>query len=192
MTTSLGGYIGLRSAAAHPQRIDRMVQFGYSVGAPVEKIPLLMRLASVTMLGRVMSSIPPTKSAVRSMLRHTGLRQAIDAGHVSDEMIEWFVALLRDTNTMRNELDAGPRLTYPIRGLNREILLSDVLLGSVRVPVHFVWGTKDVFGGAEVARRFTSKLPDAELELMAGFGHAPWMDDPDHSARRVSSFLASG
>ena len=191
VATSFGGYIGFRSVAAHPERIDRVVEFGYSVGAPIEKIPFLMRLSDVTPLGRAMASIPPTRSAVRFLLRRIiGLGEAIDAGRVSDETIEWFLALLRDTNTMRNEIDAGPRLIDPIRGLNREILFSDSLLASIPVAIKFVWGTKDIFGGAEVARGLIAKLPDAELELMDGVGHAPWVDDPDHSARSVSDFLA--
>ena len=42
---------------------------------------------------------------------------------------------------------------------------------------------------AEIARRFVGLLPNAELELMSGVGHAPWMDDPDHCASMTSSFL---
>ena len=44
-------------------------------------------------------------------------------------------------------------------------------------------------GGGEIARRFAGQLPDAELELMSGAGHAPWMDDPDFVAERVGAFL---
>ena len=32
VATSFGGYIGFHSAAAHPERIKRMVEFGYSIG----------------------------------------------------------------------------------------------------------------------------------------------------------------
>ncbi len=34
-----------------------------------------------------------------------------------------------------------------------------------------------------------SRFRDAELELMAGAGHAPWMDDPGHAALSTRTFL---
>ena len=42
---------------------------------------------------------------------------------------------------------------------------------------------------ADIARPFVGLLPNAELELMSGVGHAPWMDDPDGCASMTSSFL---
>jgi pimeloyl-ACP methyl ester carboxylesterase len=68
-------------------------------------------------------------------------------------------------------------------------LLSPALLARVTSPAYFLWGEDDPMGGAPVARRFVDQLPDAELELMSDAGHAPWMDDPDHVARRVGAFL---
>src|SRR5688500_3300962 len=53
VATSFGGYIALRAAAAHPDRIDRMLEFGWTVGAPLAVMPLVMRLASVPMFGRL-------------------------------------------------------------------------------------------------------------------------------------------
>ena len=45
-------------------------------------------------------------------------------------------------------------------------------------------------GGEAVARAFVAPFADAELEMMADAGHAPWMDDPDLVGQRVSAFLA--
>ena len=39
VATSLGGYVALRAAAASPDRVDRMVQFSWPVGAPVPHLP---------------------------------------------------------------------------------------------------------------------------------------------------------
>lgn len=76
VATSFGGYIALRTAAAHPDRIGRMVEFGWTVGAPIARMPLLMRLASVPMVGRLLTAVPPNERAVRAMFRAIGLRQA--------------------------------------------------------------------------------------------------------------------
>ena len=189
VATSFGGYMGLRAAAAHPARIDRMVEFGWTIGAPIGKTPFVMRLAGIPMMGRLMASVPPNKRAVRAMLRSIGLRQAIDAGRVSDEAIEWFLALLRDTDTMRNEIKTMPRVISAIRGMNDSLLLPESLLAGIRTPIYFLWGEEDLYGGPESARQFVARIPGAELELLPGAGHAPWMDNAEHAATTTSRFL---
>src|SRR5688572_15276915 len=59
VATSFGGYIALRTAAAHPDRVGRIVELGWTFGAPVARLPLLMRLATVPALGRLLTAIPP-------------------------------------------------------------------------------------------------------------------------------------
>jgi pimeloyl-ACP methyl ester carboxylesterase len=189
VATSFGGYMALRAAAAHPDRIDRMVELGWAVGVPIARTPLVMRIASVPMLGRLLTSVPPTERAVRAMFRGIGLRQALEAGRVTQEMLDLYLALLRDTNTMRNELEAGPRVILPLRGMNDSLLLPMRLLARIHTPVYFLWGEVDPFGGADIARRFVAQLPNAELELLPGAGHAVWVDDPDHAATTTRRFL---
>lgn len=189
VSTSFGGYIALRSAAAHPERIGRMVQFGWTIGAPVGRWPLVMRLANVPTLGRILATVPPNRRAARAILRGIGLRQALEAGRITEEMLDWFVALLRDTPTMRNELKAGPRIIYARGGMNEDILFPANLLASMQTPIYFLWGAEDPLGGADIARRFVEQIPNAELELMPGAGHAVWMDDAGHAASATRAFL---
>ena len=189
VATSFGGYLAFRTAAAHPDRIGRIVEFGWTFGAPIAGLPLLMRLASVPMVARLLTAVPPNERAVRAMLRRIGLRQALQAGRVPQEMVGCYLALLRDTDTMRNELRAGPRLIFPFRGLDERVLLPADLLAEIHAPVYFLWGEEDPFGGADIARRFVKHLPNAELELLPGTGHAVWIDDPDHAATTTRRFL---
>ena len=189
VATSLGGYHALRTASAHPDRVRRVVELGFPIGAPNGPMPLVMRLAGVRSLGWVMARVPMNERAVRSMLRQIGLRQALDAGRFSQEGVDWFGAVLRHTDTMRNEIAASPIL-HGLRGVNDSIVLDDELLGRIRAPVRFVWGAEDPFGGADVASRFVAKVPGAQLELIEGGGHAVWLDDPDGVADRVTRFLA--
>ncbi len=189
VATSFGGYFALRGAAAHPERIDRMVEFGWAIGAPMAKVPFTMRIATVPVIGWVMARVPPNERAVRMILRQIGLGAALESGRFSQQAIDWFLALLRDTPTVRNEMKATPRVILPVHGMNERVLLSANLLASIQAPTQFIWGDEDPNGGAEIARRFVGLLPNAELELMPGFGHAPWMDDPDHCASMTFSFL---
>lgn len=190
VATSFGGYLALRSAAAHPDRITRTIEIGWSIGAPIAKTPMAMRLAVVPGLRRLLLAIPPSERMVRAMLKSIGLRHAIESGQFSQEALDWFRSLLRDTDTMRNELHSLPPILTPIKGVNESILFGNELLASITTPVRFLWGEDDPMGGAEIARAFVARIPDAELEMMAEAGHAPWMDDPDHVAATVRRFLA--
>jgi pimeloyl-ACP methyl ester carboxylesterase len=186
--TSFGGYFTLRAAAAHADRIRRLVELSWSFGAPVDRTPMVMRVATLPRLGRLATRIRPNERMARSMLKQIGLRHAVESGRFGEVELAWFLSLLRDTDTMRNEIDAMPRI-LTMRGFNEATLLSPALLARVTSPAYFLWGEDDPMGGAPVARRFVDQLPDAELELMSDAGHAPWMDDPDHVARRVGAFL---
>lgn len=188
VSTSYGGYAALHSAAAHPERIDRMVEFGWMTGMPTAKMPLLMRIATIPSLGRVMTSMPAPESAVRSMFKQIGLREALEAGRVSQEAIDWYRGMLNHTDTMRNELEVGPRL-ITMKGFDERIYMTDAFLGTVETPIYFLWGEKDPFGTPEIARTFVSKIPNAELEVLPGTGHAVWMDDPDKAAAVTAAFL---
>ncbi len=189
VATSFGGYLALRAAAAHPDRITRTMAIGWPIGAPIAVTPLSMRLATVPGLGPLMLAIPPTRPMVRAMLRNIGLRAAIDSGRFGEVEIEWFRSLLRDTDTMRNDLRALPSILTPIKGVNESILFADALLASIATPVHFLWGDDDPMGGEATARAFVARIPGAELEMLPGAGHAPWIDDPEHAATSTRRFL---
>ncbi len=188
VSTSLGGYFALRGAAAHPDRVDRMVEFGYVVGAPMIHVPISMRAATFPGVRRLMTSIPPTRGATRAILRQLGLGPAMNDGRVSNELFEWFLSLLRDTPTLRHEAKL-PRALLGTGQTNAGALPANVL-AAVQCPLRFVWGESDPFGGREIAEPFVGRLPDAELELWPGSGHAPWIDDPELAAARVIDFLS--
>lgn len=191
VATSLGGYHALRTAAAHPERVRRVVEFSFPIGAPIGDTPWAMRLAGVRYLARLMARVPVNDRMVRSMLAQAGLRQAIDGGRVSPEALDWFRALMNHTDTFCNDIDAAPPILHPLRGMNDSLLLSDDVLGSIRAPTLFLWGADDPFGGPAVAREFVSKIARGELELLPGAGHAPWMDDPARAAVATSAFLGA-
>lgn len=191
VSTSLGGYLALNAALAHPDRIGRIVNLGWTVGAPIERLAFVMRLAAVPGLGRLFAAVPPTEGAVRAMLRQIGLRRALEEGRVAQEMIDWFRSLLRDTDTMRNEITSGPRIMTPLRGLDDRVLITEELRARITTPSYFLWGEEDPFGGPAVARRFVAPMPAGEVELVPGAGHAVWLDDPERTAKAITSFLAA-
>ena len=146
VATSFGGYFMLRGAAAHPDRFRRLVELGWPFGAPVESTPLMMRLAMQPGIGRLMTRIRPNERMVRALLRQIGLRHALESGAFGDVELAWFLSLLRDTATLRNEIDATPRLAT-LRGFDDATLLPSSVLRRVTAPTLFMWGADDPMGG---------------------------------------------
>lgn len=190
VTTSFGGFFGFRAALAAPDRIRRIVEFGWSAGASLGNVPLALRLGGTPPLGRLLSYLPANDATVRRLFRGIGLREAVEAGRVSTEAVRAYGALLRETDTMRNEVGIGGCFLSPARRGDPRLVLSADERGRISAPVRFVWGEGDPFGGPAVAHAFAAAFPDATLELLPRVGHAPWMDDAERAAREVRTFLA--
>jgi pimeloyl-ACP methyl ester carboxylesterase len=191
VATSLGGYIGLRSAAAHPERIRRMVQFSWPVGAPTDHLPAFLRIASVPGVGRLMAAIPASERTVRAIFRQVGHGPSLAAGRITQADLDAYLGLLRHTDTLRNEVAPARAFVSPIRGLDG-LLLPASVLAAIRAPTRFIWGGRDPFGSAATARALVAAIPGAELELLPDAGHAPWLDDLEACARSVEAFLSAG
>jgi pimeloyl-ACP methyl ester carboxylesterase len=187
VATSYGGYFALRAAAAHPDRIDRIVEFGWMLGAPTNAIPLMLRMGSIRGAARLASLVPPTERSVRYTLSAVGLRRALATGRFSQLMVQTYLSLLRDTNTMRNELRDAPR-GFPLRG-GSKIVLSAEILGAIRSPCLFLWGEEDALAGAATAADFVHQIPGAQLTMIPKAGHAVWIDEPQHTALATEQFL---
>jgi pimeloyl-ACP methyl ester carboxylesterase len=189
VTSSFGGFFGFRAALAAPERIRRIVEFGWSAGAPLGNVPLALRLGGTPPLGGLLSHLPTNDATVRRLFRGIGLREAVDAGRISTQAIRAYGALLRETDTMRNEVRIGGCFLSPARRNDPRVVLSRAARGRISTPVRFVWGAGDPFGGPEIAREFSAAFPNATLEILPGVGHAPWMDDADRAASEVRGFL---
>lgn len=186
---SFGGFFALRAAAAAPERVDRVVLYSYSIGIAMDKTPLVMRFASIPGLGETTAHLPMTTAGAKMMLRQVGLKAAIDSGKFNDDMLSWFVALLRHTPTLINEIRSTPKVITPLRGLNHEILFTDELLAKITSEVFCFWGTDDPNGGAETARQFVARLARGQLQLVPNAGHAPWIDEIDQAIESTCAFL---
>jgi 2-hydroxy-6-oxonona-2,4-dienedioate hydrolase len=189
MGTSFGGFFALRAAAAAPRRVRRVVLFSWSMGVPMDHTALVMRIAGIPGLGQVTGRLPVSRSSAKMMLRQIGLKGAIDSGKFDDMMLDWYVALLQHTPTLRNEIRSTPKIITPIKGLNQALLFTDEELSRISSPVHCFWGEDDPNGGAETAERFVARLPNATLELVADAGHAPWIDEPERASASTLAFL---
>jgi pimeloyl-ACP methyl ester carboxylesterase len=185
--SSIGGTWALWFAAAHPDRVDALVLLGSPALLPGQSYPPFLRLAA-SPVGRLLSALPMSAAGARSTLRSIGHAKSIAAGRIDDAFIDWFVALMRDTETMANEVGLiRSALTW--RGARPALVIRDELAAAVERPVLVVWGADEPTGTIDDARRLVSRFPRARLEVIADGGHLPWLDDPETVARLIDSFL---
>ena len=197
VASSFGGFLSLRAAAVAPNRFARMVQLGCPAGAPGMVVPPFMRATASPMLRRLITSLPPNERAARSVLRQLGHGVAVDEGRLSAPYIDWYLALQRDTDTMRNDMALMGSLVTRRGALHPSLSLDSNALAAGGVPTLWYWGDADPFGGLDVADRVLDAVGGVdpgrvELEVVGDGGHLPWLDDPERAARSVERFLRAG
>lgn len=189
--TSRGGLDAVRGAAAHPERVERLLLIGWCFGTPGSPAPWWVRAGALPGAARLSAAAPVTRRTVRGSLRRFGLGRALAEGSMSDAAVDWLVALYRDTDTLRHEMTAGAALVS-LRDGYRPGLLPRHLLESVRAPTRILLGSDDPFGSPDVMRRLAEAIPDADLHVAPNAGHAPWLDEPEICVGLVQSFLGRG
>ncbi len=189
VASSFGGHCALFGAVATPERFDRMVQMACPAVLPGQQLPGFMKTLMVPGMRKVIAALPPTKRSQESILRQIGHGKSIDAGLLSEKHIDWYTALMKHTNTMRNEFDMIYEIKGDGGGFKPDLILGADTLSRVHVPTHFIWGADDTFGDESVARWVVDVMPDASLEMVPNSGHLPWIDDPVRVAAETARFL---
>ena len=188
VASSFGGAMALFFAAAYPDRVTRMVQQGCPALIQGMELPTFMRLLTIGPVGKFISRQKSTMSVSLSILRQIGHGKTIDVGSFPPGMMDWYLALMNETDTMQNELQAIQHVAS-WRGVRPGFSYDGDLMGDIPTPTLFLWGEADTFGGLDIARRATSSMSDATLISFPGQGHLPWLDDPVANARHVREFL---
>lgn len=165
-----------------------MVLLSAPAFAQGDRTPPFMKLLKYDLVRKIVNALPPNERANRSIMRQIGHGKTLDAGALSEDFSRWYLELLRHTDTMRNDGDMIARLIAH----RDKVELSDDLLGAVRAPTLFLWGSDDSFGGEGVAQKMVASMPNAELKMIADAGHLPWLDDPDGIAAAGAEFLNAG
>lgn len=185
--SSFGGMVGLRSAAAHPERVARMVQMACPAFAPGMLAPPFVRLLG-TPLRHVLARLPQDVRAHRMILRQIGHGHSLDTGALPQAFGDWYFALMDLTDTAASEQTImAESVTW--RGFDPTLDLSRDQLAAVTAPTHYIWGEDDGFGGREVGDRMIALMPNATIEYWPRSGHLPWLDDPVRAAKVVTNHL---
>lgn len=183
VASSFGSYTALATAVEQPARIARMVHLGCPALVPGSKTPVRFVLQTLPGLRALMLKLePPTDETSRKMLVRIGHAALLDRGESAEGFIRWYTHLLRYTKTREHDLTLFGQIR-PRDALSREEL------NQLQIPMSFLWGAADSFGGVSVARSLTDLIPQAVLEVVDGAGHLPWIDDPERAAQHVRRFM---
>ena len=173
---SIGGRIAWRYAAAHPDRVDRLVLIspdgfaspGFAYGKPAE--------------------VPSVLEAMRFALPKSMLRANIAVGYADPK------ALTEATTTRYHDLMRVPGGRAALLARMRQTVLIDPepRLRAIKAPVLLLWGQKDAMIPIANARDYLKSLPDARLVELDDLGHLPMEEDPARSLPPVRAFLCEG
>jgi pimeloyl-ACP methyl ester carboxylesterase/2-polyprenyl-6-methoxyphenol hydroxylase-like FAD-dependent oxidoreductase len=172
-----GGPWGLQWAAGDPERFASAVLL--CTGAlPGYRWHALARLWRSPVAGELFMATT-TRAGFRMLLRR-GNRRALPRPFV-DRMYDDFDgatrrAVLELYRSVENVGATGERLARELRPLDR--------------PALVLWGEDDPYLGVGHAERQRAAFPHAEVRVLDGCGHWPFVDDPAAVAIALRSFLA--
>ncbi len=164
---SFGAMVACEMAALHPRRVKRLVLID-PIGLWREDAPVVnwMLLSPQEMPAHVFQQ--PESAAAKAVFS------------IPEEPEEAALARTRLTWAM----GATGKFIWPIpdKGLKKRI-------HRVGAPTLLVWGEADRLVPRAYAKEFSSRLGDSRLEVVAGAGHAPQLEQPEATARAVQAFL---
>jgi pimeloyl-ACP methyl ester carboxylesterase len=166
---SQGGYLSLRAALTAPERVRALVLIDTEPGPEdPAKVPLYDQMIDAWLAPGGPSQ--ELKDGVAAIVIGPGYPDAarwIDAAAATPAAtIRQIYEAVRD-----REDDVRPRLA------------------ELTMPALVVHGDQDLAIGLEIARRYAEELPDAELVVVEGAGHASNLTHPDAVNPALEAFL---
>lgn len=173
---SLGGWIAVKFAAAHPDRVGKLVL--NTPGGTMSRPETMQALRTLSQA----AADDPTPERVRARLEWL----MADSATVTDELVEVRRAIYAQpgfAESMRHILC----LQDPdIRMRNR---ITDTELAAITAPTLVVWTSDDPSGPAKAGLEMADKIPAGRFELITDAGHWPQFEQPEQFNKTVLAFL---
>ena len=182
---SLGGGVAMQFAYQFPERCERLALI--SSGGLGREVHLLLRAASLPGSEIVLpliasSAVLSAGEAIGSLLVRLGLRPANDLAEIARGY-----ASLGDARGRRAFLHT---LRAVIDPLGQRVSARDRLYLAAEMPSLIVWGGRDPVIPADHGRDAHAAMPGSRLEILAGAGHFPHLDDPRRVAGSLRALIA--
>jgi len=182
--TSLGAMWALCMALEQPQRVRSVVGLGIpAVSLAGMRGDPYFRAMTTPGVRALVSRAPAPKTAKatrRASTKAMGRRAVALLPDAYFELVRATMAMPGWRLAMSSHLNLAMRSGRP----RTENLLTDDELRSIELPVRFVLGDDDVYGGPEIGRRAAALMPDARVDVLPA-GHAPFADEPEACAALI-------
>lgn len=184
VANSMGGFFAIAFAAAHPERVRRLILSG-SPGGVFPRIGLFLQLWATPGIGALISRIKfrDTETLRKRMFGS----YLVHADRLPTDLLDVALAGINLPGTAETNR-AILQAVATLRGWRPEMRLDDTL-AALQVPTLFVWGANDQVAPPDIARDLTQRMPDAKLTVIDGAGHIPHLDQPAAVAQAVNGFL---
>ena len=157
---SLGGWLALKYAAAHPERVGRVLL--NTPGGTMATPEVMERIRSLSQA----AADDPSHERIKARLEWL----MADPSSVTEELVD-----------IRRTIYARPGFTESMRHLlclqdpqtRARNLVTDAELGAVVGPAMVVWTSDDPSGPAAAGMAMADKMPDARFEVIKDAGHWP-------------------
>jgi pimeloyl-ACP methyl ester carboxylesterase len=182
--TSLGAMWALCMALEQPHRVRSVVGLGIpAVSLAGMRGDPYFRAMTTPGVRALVSRAPAPKTAKatrRASAKAMGRRAVALLPDAYFELMRATMAMPGWRLAMSSHLNLAMQSGRP----RPENLLTDDELRSIDVPVRFVLGDDDVYGGPEIGRRAAALMPDARVDVLPA-GHAPFADEPEACAALI-------
>jgi pimeloyl-ACP methyl ester carboxylesterase len=170
---SMGGFVGMRLAARHPELIKSLVLLETSANAePLENLPQYKLLNGIV---RWIGIIPPIANKVmKIMFAHSWLQNSANG----DTIRRW-----------KKELSSNKKsITGPVEGVIYRKGVEEEL-GHITCPTLVIVGDEDVATTPEKAAFIQKGIKGSKLEFISGAGHSSCIEKPEEVNRLLKEWL---
>ncbi len=173
---SMGGRIAWNLAAAHPERVSKLVLLSPD-GFPDPNAKSDKTYEVPALLGLLPYSLP------KWALRMGGVAPAFaDDSQLTPQMMQRY-----------HDMMLAPGVRTALLERMRQTRNSDpvVRLQSIKAPTLLIWGEKDAFIPLSNAQDYLKAMPQAKLVTLPGIGHVLHEEAPQASVQAVLDFLSA-
>jgi pimeloyl-ACP methyl ester carboxylesterase len=181
MGNSMGGYFSTCFSLEYPDRVTNLILIGAPAGMNLW-IPLMLRILGI-------------KGINRFLLKYILKPSISGAKNIHKNLIVFDVEKLSNTyyeHSYYNQLLPGSLIAHTtllesvltLKGWRKELYLTPEL-NRLKMPVHFIWGDKDVFESPDSGIQKAASIENHTFSMVQDAGHCPWLDQPDQCAALI-------
>ncbi|MCW8944078.1 MAG: pimeloyl-ACP methyl ester esterase BioH [Sedimenticola sp.] len=175
---SLGGQLAQRAVVLEPERVTKLVLVTSSPKFVVgEQWPHAMALNTLKLFAKALSRDP-----------HQTLERFLSLQVQGDEAARETLRLLRQDIALRPE--ANPLALEHGLDLLLDVDLRDGL-ALIKCPTLWLFGERDTLVPADLCDEIEQMMPAAEILILQGCAHAPFLSHPQSCLRALNHFLGS-